>query len=102
MSANLPFLVLGVAGIFTWIVVAIALWSSSKALRPVLPHIWEAPSMAEVTEIDPKPGDLVPFVGGCPRYPGDQVDTVWGPAIMVEHLGRLYYQILPRVRHARA
>lgn len=41
-------------------------------------------------------GDLVAFVGGCPRYPGDRVNLVGGyKAVIVEFNMELYYCIVP-------
>lgn len=44
---------------------------------------------------DVRIGDLLPFVGGCPRYPGDRCDLTGGhDAVIREFKGELYYQIL--------
>lgn len=44
---------------------------------------------------DVKIGDMLPFVGGCPRFPGDHVDLVGGHrAVIVERGGDFYYKII--------
>jgi hypothetical protein len=40
-------------------------------------------------------GDLVPFIGGCPRIPGDQCDLVGGyKSVICEYRGEIYYKIV--------
>lgn len=48
-----------------------------------------------LTSGDVRDGDLLLFVGGCPRYPGDRVTLNGGyDAVMHEYKGELYYKVI--------
>jgi hypothetical protein len=49
----------------------------------------------QLRDRDVRVGDLVLFVGGCPRVPGDRCDLVGGyKSVICEYGGELYYKVI--------
>lgn len=61
-------------------------------------HIPNEPRIINTEQLhteDVRIGDLVLFVGGCPRFPGDRCDLVGGhSAVICEYKGELYYKVI--------
>lgn len=82
------------SSVFTWL---------SRFLPPLLPSVPDERILSNDDFMDGhhhgglRVGDLLPFVGGCPRVAGEQVDLIYGyTAVMVERKGVMYYRITGR------